>query len=51
MKDGIVCTGKCDVKDCPYKIRRELMTEAIYVDLRYTTMCKEASDEKNEHIR
>ena len=46
MKDGIVCTGKCDVKDCPYKVRGELMTEAVYVDLRYTTMCKEVLDEK-----
>ena len=41
MKNGIVCIGKCSVKDCPYKIRGESMLEAEYVDLRYTTMCME----------
>lgn len=41
MKNGIVCTGKCDVKDCPYKVGGESPLEVTYVDLRYTTMCKE----------
>lgn len=44
----IVCIGKCKISDCPYKIRRELIMEAVYVDLRYTTMCKENHEKQDD---
>lgn len=42
MKNGMVCTAKCDRKDCPYREPEaaDSKEKIAYGDLSYTTVCR-----------
>lgn len=42
MKNGMVCTAECDIKDCPYNglTDADPKEKIAYGDLSYTALCR-----------